>query len=78
MSDRLEVDGVTPADRLEALREKLQREAKSAVADCAPYSLEARGKTEAIAIIEWVCKCVREQMSSMVALGPEEVTLEDI
>ncbi len=62
MPDRLEVDDVSAAGRLEALRQKLLREAKSAFTEGAPYSMEAKGMSEASAIIDWVCDCVRDQI----------------
>src|SRR5579863_4897330 len=62
MPDSLQINADPPADRLETLRQKLLSEAKDAIADGAPYSLEAKGKTEAMAIIDWVCDCVKDQI----------------
>jgi hypothetical protein len=60
--DRLKIDSVSATARLEALEQKLLREAKSVFSEGIPYSLEAKGVTEAITIIEWVCRCTRDQI----------------
>jgi hypothetical protein len=62
MPDRLKVDDKSPAGTLEALRQKLLREAKSTPTDGATHDLEAKGMTESITVIEWVCDCVRDQI----------------
>jgi len=60
--DGTNIDPVLAAARLKTLRQKLLREAKSAFSEGVPYSLEAKGVSEALAIIEWVCDCVHNQI----------------
>jgi hypothetical protein len=62
MPERLKVDTESAANRLEALRQKLLREAKSTFSEGVPYSLEVKGMSEALTLIEWVCDCVRDQI----------------
>ena len=62
MPHRLKVDTESPTNRLEALRQKLLREAKSTFSEGVPYGLEAKGMSESITLIEWVCDCVRDQI----------------